>query len=236
MSEPLDDNPDDDSFQTQIDAFREEVALRAEVLREYGLEVDAFLEDCDRMTAFLDGHGEPGFDAETFIARLRAFTDEFNQTVHLQKQAKLIETVAAVPGVVEMLGQAAERMRAHGGPMELRTAADLEAQAAEARQRMERGEMPLDEIQNASLTLAAQLGELNRRNLFRSAALALYWEKQSPEWWARLSPKQRASLEDAVEQWRAQREEVLSQLPLEDRRRLEAMTLEDFDRPGACDP
>jgi len=30
--------------------------------------------------------------------------------------------------------------------------------------------------------------------------------------------------------------ELLGSLPLEDRRRLEAMRYEDFDKPGACDP
>jgi hypothetical protein len=216
--------------------LREELTPRLNELRELGLEVDALLEDCDRMTALLNGCGEPGFNAQTFLARLTAVCDEFNQTKHLQKQAEAIGAVAALPGTVELLTRAADIMRAHGGPGELRTAAELEAQAAEARQRMERGEAPLEEIESASLALMAQLAELNRRTLFRRAAVALYWEKQTPEWWARLSPEARGDLEGLLEQWRAQREGILSELPLEDRRRLEAMTLEDFDRPGACDP
>lgn len=58
--------PDDEAFRARIVGFREEVALRAKVLREHGLEVNAFLEDCDRMTALLDGRGEPGFNAQNF--------------------------------------------------------------------------------------------------------------------------------------------------------------------------
>ncbi len=230
------ERPDRESLRTCLRVLREELAPRLDELREQGFDVDGFLRDCDRMSALPDGGGEPGFDAQSFLARLTAFTKEFKQVAHLQQQAELVGAVAALPGAAELLAEAAAIMRAHGGPVELRTAVELEAQAGEARRRLEGGGVPCEEIENASLALAAQMAELNRRNLFRTAAAAFYWERQTPEWWARLSPEARASLDALLGQWRAQREGVLGELPLEDRRRLEAMTLEDFDRPGACDP
>ena len=33
--------------------------------------------------------------------------------------------------------------------------------------------------------------------------------------------------------WRAEHEKILGELPIEDRRRLEALRPEDFDKPGA---
>lgn len=228
MSEPS----DYEFLKARIRALREEVAPRLKALREQGFEVDSFLEDCDRMTAFIDGHGEPGFDADTFADRMTAYIKEYQETMHLHQQAEVVRAVESLPGTVEMLMEAASSLRAHGGPGEVRMAAEMEANVAEMRRRLDAGEVPLDEIQSASLLLNAQTAELNRRSLIRNAATMLYWEKQTPEWWARLSPEKRATVEGLLEQWRVERESILSELPLEDRRRLEAMTLEDFDRPS----
>ncbi|MGB8170234.1 MAG: hypothetical protein WCF18_22220 [Chthoniobacteraceae bacterium] len=230
------DRYDPESVLSRLRVLREELAPRLEELRAHGCDVDAFLEDCDRMSALLEGRKQPGFNVKAFIARLTAFTDEFKQTEHLHRQAELVGAVAALPSAVQLLGEAAAIMRAHGGPGELRTAAELEAQATAVRERLEECKLPMGELADASLTLAAQIAELNRRNLFRTAAAALYWEKQTPEWWAQLSPEARVRLKELTTHWRERREEVLGALPLEDRRRLEAMTLEDFNRPGACEP
>ena len=142
-----------------------------------------------------------------------------------------------LPGLMDELEQAAAEMRTRTNrPDAMRTAAELETELAAARQRLAQGEMPKDELENIALTVSAQMAELSRRSLFRRAALSLYWEKQTPEWWAKFSPEQRTGMQEQLANWRENREELLSELPLEDRRRLEAMTLEDFERPGATDP
>jgi cytochrome c556 len=231
-------NPLDlESLLARLRQMREELAPRVEELREKGFEVEELLEDCDRMCAFLEGKGERGFDEHAFIARLKAFAEETEQAAHLQQQAEAIGDVMALPELMDQLDQVAAAMRTRTNrPDQARTAAELEEQLTAARRRLEEGEMPKNELENIALTVTAQKAELNRRRLFRSAALVLYWEKQTPEWWAQFSPEQRAGMEERLADWRENREELLGELPLEDRRRLEAMTLEDFERPGATDP
>ncbi len=91
--------------------------------------------------------------------------------------------------------------------------------------------MPVEEMEDLRLTLVAQKAELGRRIRKRTVALLLYWEKQTPEWWAQRSPEELRTMRELQARWEVERETLLSELPLADRRELEAMTLEDFHRP-----
>jgi hypothetical protein len=231
------DSPDPESLLARLRATRERIASKLEEAREQGLDLEPLLKDCDRMRALLEGEGEPGFDVQTFVARVEASMEEIEQAAHLRQQAEAIGDLMGLPAMIEQLEQRAAEMRKQSSRAEQsQTAAEIEEQLAAARRQLEQGELPVDEMENVNLTLVARMAEIKRRMLFRSAAASLYWEKQTPEWWAQRSPEQRASMEGLVARWRESREEILGELPLEDRRRLEAMTLEDFDRPGACDP
>ena len=207
------------------------MAPRADALREEGWEVDEFLADAERFIAALEGRGEEEFDVPGFLARLTDFVEEVKQVDHLQKQAEAVATVAAIPGMIDDMEKAAAHFREHGGAMEAQTARDLDAAVTAARERMALGELPAEELGDITLTLSSQMAELERRILFRSIILALYWEKQTPEWWAQLPEKARVDLGKVVARWQEEREELLGKLPIEDRRRLEAMKLEDFDKP-----
>jgi type I restriction-modification system DNA methylase subunit len=123
-----------------------------------------------------------------------------------------------------------------GNPNDTRTAASLQAAVEAARQRIARGEVPLEEMEDISLSTNAQSGELSRRSHFQTAALALFWESRPPEWWAKLTAEQRKELEELLGSWRAEREKILGELPIADRCRLEALRPEDFDKPGALEP
>jgi hypothetical protein len=226
---------DDDEVRAHIADLRARILPRAESMRAFGLEVDAFLEDTERMIALLDGKFVPeGFDVSVFMERMAAFAAEISDMKNLEKEAERISAVAGVPGMLDVTENFLGRLRADGRREEMCTAATLEAVVASARARLARGEVPVEELEDASLTLGAHVAELTRRNLERTASCALYWEKQTPEWWAERTPEQRAELEGLLAQWRVDREKLLGQLDLETRRRLEAMTLADFEQrpPG----
>ena len=80
------------------------------------------------------------------------------------------------------------------------------------------------------------LAELDRRNLFCRARWGLFWEVAPPERWEALPPERREQSTRDLAEWRKEREKVLGGLPLEDRRRLEALRYEDFEKEGACEP
>lgn len=135
-----------------------------------------------------------------------------------------------------MLDAAEDIARRLSKPEDARAAASLQAAVEAARQRLARGEVPQEEMQDLSLSTQAQRAELSRRCQFQTAALALFWESRPPEWWAKLTAEARKKLEDLLVSWRAEREKILGELPIADRRRLEALRPDDFDKPGATDP
>jgi hypothetical protein len=101
---------------------------------------------------------------------------------------------------------------------------------------LRRGENPREEFENLHLSLTAEMGEVRRRRDFTTAVMNIYWESMPQEKWDELTPEARGQLTDMLAQWRGEfREELLGSLPLEDRRRLEAMeqfTPEEWDRAG----
>jgi hypothetical protein len=213
--------------------FRDKLRLITAHLHEMGMEAEPFLEDCDRLIAFLEGRSEAWVDVAEFLGKITAFCNEMREFTELQRQAERINAVASIPSVLDAVEGLAKRM---SNPEDARMAAALQAEVEAARQRLARGEVPVEEMQDLSLSTQAQKAELSRRSQFRAAALTLFWESRSPEWWAQRTVEQRKELEDLLVSWRAEREKILGELPIADRRRLEALRPEDFDKPGALDP
>jgi hypothetical protein len=213
--------------------LRDKLRPRAAHLREMGIEVDSFLEECDRLIAFLEGRSDEWVDVAGFLEKLSAFSSEMRALAELERQAERAKVIGSIPSLLDAVEGLAKRM---SNPEDARTAASLQAEVEAARQRLARGEVPLEEMVDLSLSTQAQKAELSRRNQFRAAALALFWESRPPEWWAKLTDEARKELEDLLVSWRAEREKILGELPIADRRRLEALRPEDFDKPGAMEP
>ena len=209
---------------------------RVEELREEGFELGDFFEDCERMVAVLEGRSAEPFDWKAFMVRLTALADEMNTSKDLHEAAEKVRVMASVPAILAEVEATVAGLRGHGGRMEMQTAAELEACVARIREELEAGRLDADAVTSMELTVAAQLAELERRRKIRSAQCGLYWEHWPPERWARLAPEERSKLEALLEDWCRDREKILGSLPLEDRRRLEALRYEDFDKPGTCDP
>jgi hypothetical protein len=213
--------------------FRDKLMPHASQWREMGLEVDPFLAECEGLIAFLEGRSEVWVDVAGFLEKLTAFGNEMRDYCHLQRQAERVNAVASIPSVLDATENLASRM---SNPDDARTAAALQAAVGAARERLARGEVPVEEMADLSLSAQTQAGELRRRSQFRAAALALFWESRPPEWWAGRTAKERKEIGELLVSWRAEREKILGELPITDRRRLEALRPEDFDKPGALDP
>ncbi len=220
----------------KIRRTREAYGAHAEGLREIGLEVDGFLADCDEFIALLEGRHEGEFDGEAFLRRLKEFSQEADEFIHLQEQVKAAELAGNLDDLLPMTERMIGELRSHGGGAEMRAAAEIEGSLAKFRAGLEDGRLDREAFQDMQLAMAVQLAEVDRRILFRTVATHLYWESWPPERWAKLSPEERTKVEVALAKWRPEKEDQLGRLPLEDRRRLEAMRYEDFDDPGALEP
>lgn len=213
--------------------IRDGLLKRASTMREMGIEVDAFLVECERLIAAKEGRSDEWVDLVDFSARMDAFHQELEQFHHLERQAERAKAIGGIPGMLDALEQFAQRLRKGGNA---RAAEQLESLVATARERLARGEVPQEQMEDIQLLMTAEAAEAGRRQLFRNATIALYWESRPPEWWAKLPPEQRAKTEAALALWRRGREKLLGELPIADRRRLEALRPEDFDHPERLKP
>jgi hypothetical protein len=210
---------------------RDEYAALAETLRQQGLEVDGFLADCDEFIAVLEGRHEGAFDVQEFMRRLHAFNEEADEFMHIQAQVKAVELVHNLHDLLPQVEKVAAEFRERGEPFDLQTAAEIEDALVRIRAGLAAGRLDHDALQDMHLAASAEMAELQRRINCREAACLLYWEQWPPERWAQASPEERQAIEDALAQWRPKKEAILGALPLEDRRRLEAMRYEDFKKP-----
>jgi hypothetical protein len=228
-------NPDPEeafaAIAAKIRHLLQAIEPRLEELRAEGMPVDEILVEAEEFLAAQQGQRSNPPDWRRLLARLTELVDEVNAAQHLQQQAEVVREVMDLPATLDDLSKQAEELRAHGGRLEELSAAELESAVASARKRLERGEMPAEEMEDIQLTLAAQKAELDRRIHKRTAAMMIYWEKQTPQWWAQRSPEELEKMRELQAQWAEEREKLLSELPLADRQELESMTLEDFDSP-----
>lgn len=102
------------------------------------------------------------------------------------------------------------------------------------------GKNPKEIIEDFHLMMSAEMGETMRRVKFRGAALLIYWEQMPQEKWDELTLEKKEELLNMLKQWRAgERERIFSSLPIEDRRRLEALEQrrpEDWGQGGMIEP
>ena len=214
----------------------EHLRPKAEALREEGVDVDEFLEGADGFLAALEGRYDGEFDVPGFIAKLTAYAEEIKQRDHLLKQAEAVRLVEQLPRTPEILDEMAKDLRESGSEDSLRMAAEMAATADAVRERLAEGVIPVSELQGLTLSVSAEIAEVNRRVLYRSIAMARFFETRPPEWWAELTDPARESAGKLLESWKIEREELLGQLPLADRRRLEEARMEDFDAPEVWKP
>jgi hypothetical protein len=233
MNDPEAESMSNEELLRHVRELRDKLKPYATQWREMGFEVDSFLEDCERLIAFVEGRSEEWMDVAEFLEKINAFSKEMSAFCDIQRQAERIKTIASIPGMLDVTEKLAKNL---SNPNDAPTAAALKASVEAARQRLARGEVPLAELEDISLSAQAQKAELSRRSQFQAATLALFWESRPPEWWAKRTDKERKELGELLAQWRAEREKILSELPIADRRRLEALRPEDFDKPGALDP
>ena len=90
-------------------------------------------------------------------------------------------------------------------------------------------------LEDFELFWTGEQAELDRRMTMHTATLLIYWEQMPQVKWDGLDSKARAELFELLRRWRnGERETYLGKLPLEDRRKLEAMERrapEDWDHP-----
>jgi hypothetical protein len=232
-------NPEPDPTEELLAVIREaqaEFGGRVEELRAEGIELGGLMKDCERLAAALEaGTEEPG-DVQAFTAKLKALTEKVGAMRHLQGQAEAVKVRSSLPGNIAEVERGVATLRGQGGAVELRSATDLEASVTRIREELAAGGIARDALQDVKLTVQVQLAEWDRRDNFRKARWGLFWEKAPPERWAKRSPEQRMQFEGLLAEWRKEKEKVLGPLPLEDRRRLEALRYGDFEKPDACEP
>ena len=229
----MSDESEPNVFLKRMRDFHALILAQAEALRGQGLEVDAFLADLAYLIADLEGRAEVKFDSEGMLARVTAFVEEMRQAAHLQRQA---DVVRELPGVLAATEKIAKHFHTLAGRMDRQSGVALDEAVARAREEFAQGKIPLEAMEDMALTLNSQHAEIARRERYRSVMLVLYWMQNPPERWAELSPENRAKMEELLTAWRYDREMLLSELPIEDRRRLEFMRGEDFDKPESWKP
>lgn len=205
-------------------------------LAENGLDPADFLEACDQLIAFSEGRLEEEVDVSSLVRRFSQYAEEVAEHESLMRQADAVAVVAEIPIALDAIEGVIQQLRDDARPDALQTALDLEVARDAALEKMSRGEAPSEEFQEMGLVGTAHMAELQRRRLYRSIALALYYESRPPEWWAALPPQARADFGKSLHNWQEQREELLGELPMADRRRLESLTPDDFDKPETWQP
>ena len=232
-SEP---NPNEEILEVLREA-QAQFGPRVEALRAEGIELGGLLEDAARLAEALEAGTEDPGDVEAFMGKIVALKEEVGATRFLQWQAEDVKMrISALPLILAETQRGVETLRRHGGAVELRSAADMEASMARVREELAAGRLATDALDDIKLTIGVFLAELDRRDLFCRARWGLFWEVAPPERWDALPPERREQFTRDLAEWRKEREKVLGGLPIEDRRRLEALRYEDFEKEGACEP
>lgn len=231
----MEDHPMEDLIR-RVRELSDAIRPIAANLAENGLDPADFLEACDQLIALSEGRLEEEVDVSALIRRFSQYAEEVAEHESLMRQAAAVAAVAEIPNALEAIEGIIQQLRDDARPDALQTALDLETAKDAALEKMSRGQSPGEEFQEMGLVGTAHMAELQRRLLYRSIALALYYESRSPEWWAVLPPKARADFGKTLRNWQEQREQLLGELPIADRRRLENLTPADFDKPETWKP
>jgi hypothetical protein len=113
---------------------------------------------------------------------------------------------------------------------------EVESLRERLRKALRAGKSPKEEFDMFRIFLHAEIAEVNRQARFRDAATMMFWEVAPKCDWDSLTARERKQTKAALAKWKkGRREQVLSELPIEDRRRLERLDRikpEDWDKPG----
>ncbi len=208
---------------------------RAEALAERGIEVAPMVEEMEVCLAALDGDVAEGFVVREFIDRMGEFVRETEEVLHLQQQADLVAAAARLHDLLEKAVGISESLQQRGDEESKRTGSDIAELTEAVVQRLAEGESPAEALQDLSLRLGEVTAEMSRRSIYRCALLCEWWGTRPPEWWAEKEAADAAGCAEVrakLDKWRGgEREEILAELPLADRRRIEALTREDLENP-----
>ena len=228
-----DDNKE--ALRANVAEARDWLQERADALAERGIEVAPMVEEMGVCLAALDGEVAEGFVVREFIDRMGEFVRETEEVLHLQQQAEVVAAAAGLHDVLEKVAGFSKGMKQCGDAESEKTGADLAELTDAVVQRLAGGESPAEELQDLSLRLGEATAEMSRRSIFRCALLCEWWGTRPPEWWAEKEATDAAGCAEVrakLDKWRGgEREEILAELPLADRRRIEALTREDLENP-----
>jgi hypothetical protein len=235
----MSDEPTPESLLERLKELRACVERHTFLLRARGLETNAFLTTCNCLEAALNGTASPD-EIPRLLAEFSAFGQKLSSLPDWPPTDPERAAAEVLAGMLLTLDDTVAVFRRLGGESEIRAANELQHTLTRIHSRIRQGEMPTDEFQDFLLTVTAQNAEVKRRLLFRTAALAIYWENAPQEKWDALPDDALESIFRLVLQWQeTERERILGNLPLADRRRLEEMetfNVEQWTTPGVFEP
>jgi hypothetical protein len=232
---------DDDQNNDELRRPIREMAARVREWRFYlmtrGLDAKEFLDASAALEKVLDGDAPAEGVVERFtktiddfVVKLGALAD-YPPKFSREEKIKWI-TASRVFELEEGMNKMVSDLAGTPDDPRLAVAKEFRKRLSEA----VRGAGDFREVmEDLYLWMNTELGDVNRRIRFRNAAVAMYWEQMPQEKWDSLSPDDRAKLFELLELWRKERESLLGELPIADRRRLEAMEHyrpEDWENPG----
>lgn len=209
------------------------------LLRARGVETGPFLATCDELQAALSGKSASSH-IPTLLNEFSAFGEKLSTLPDWPPADPERAAEDILEGMLLTLDDTVAVFRRLGSRSELRAADELQHTLTKIHARVRKGELPTDELLDFLLTVTAQNAEVKRRLLFRTAALAIYWENAPQEKWDELPDDSLDSIFRLVLQWQeTERERILGNIPIADRRRLEEMetfTVDQWDAPGVFEP
>ena len=240
---------DESSDKPSLDEIRRRTGVtiaRVRTCRYYlwtrGVDAKEFLQACEDMDKVLAGGPMPEGGMERILAVIGDFTERLKKLPDFPPQWS--EKEAAIWAGLSALMELEEDTHARiggpgdGSPRDARrdSLAALRERLQQALQNPGDAQEVLEDLRLETLT---QKGELDRRQKFTVACTAIYWEQMPQEKWDSMDSATRGRFIELLGMWRAERENILSELPIADRRRLEAMEHfgpEDWKKPGVCRP
>ncbi len=224
---------------TRLRELRACVERHTFLLRARGVETGPFLSTCDALDAALSGKTSSD-QIPQLLADFSAFGERLSALPDWPPADPERTAAEMLAGMLLTLDDTIAVFRRLGGQSELRAADELQQTLIRIHARIRQGEMPTDELTDFLLTVTAQNAEVKRRLLFRTAALAIYWENAPQEKWDELPDDALESIFRLVLQWQeTERERILGNLPISDRRRLEEMetyNVEQWATPDVFEP
>ena len=239
MSQPEDAS--EDSFAQRVAGAAETVRRMRAYLFTRGVETREFLRACGVIQQAEAGRpqaeGAVKRAAQTFgifMAQINALPDFPPPWTDAERRQW--ELAGDLMNFDDLLGDAAKDFQGTKAEGLALTAEKLRTEFQTA---VQAGKNPVEIMQDFQLMVTAEKAEVMRRAKFRNAVLVIYWEQLPQEKWDEMTLEGKEQLLKIIKQWReGEREKTFSVLPIEDRRRLEAMEQwgpEDWGKQGTIE-